>query len=92
MSDIAERYRRLAGAFEERIAAVPAERWEDPSPGVDDDPLGACGDAGEVEAVTAEARRFGDAFRSPGVCGPEVEVPADASPHDKLLAFYGRRP
>jgi uncharacterized protein (TIGR03086 family) len=182
MSDIAERYRRLAGTFEERIAAVPADRWEDPSPcedwtardvvrhvvdtqalflgfvgreagelpGVDDDPLGAfagarrvvqadlddaeqaqvgfegffgpttfeaavdrflCGDlvvhgwdlaratgldehidAGDVEAVTAEARRFGDAFRSPGVCGPEVEVPADASAKDKLLAFYGRRP
>ncbi len=32
MSDIAERYRRLAGTFEERIAAVPADRWEDPSP------------------------------------------------------------
>jgi hypothetical protein len=44
MSDIAERYRRLAG------------------------------------------------FRSPGVCGPEVEVRADASAKDKLLAFYGRRP
>jgi hypothetical protein len=27
-----------------------------------------------------------------GVCGPAVEVPADASEQDKLLATLGRRP
>jgi len=32
MSDIADRYRRLADSFEATIAAVPPERWGDPSP------------------------------------------------------------
>lgn len=32
MSDIADRYRRLAGAFTGTVAAVPADRWESPSP------------------------------------------------------------
>jgi uncharacterized protein (TIGR03086 family) len=32
MSEIADRYRTLAAAMEERIAAVPAERWSDPAP------------------------------------------------------------
>jgi uncharacterized protein (TIGR03086 family) len=31
-------------------------------------------------------------LRSPGVCGPAVSVPADASPQDKLIAFLGRTP
>lgn len=31
-------------------------------------------------------------FRMPGVCGPKVEVPDDASISDKLVAFAGRRP
>jgi uncharacterized protein (TIGR03086 family) len=33
-----------------------------------------------------------EAMRGPGAFGPEVEVAADASPQDKLLAFLGRRP
>ena len=45
----------------------------------------------EAERVLAGARAFGDAFRSPGVCGPEVEVPEDADLQTRLLAFYGRR-
>jgi uncharacterized protein (TIGR03086 family) len=32
MREVAERYRRLSGAFAARIATVPADRWEDPSP------------------------------------------------------------
>ena len=32
MSDVSERYGRLAKAFEGTIAAVPADRWENPSP------------------------------------------------------------
>jgi uncharacterized protein (TIGR03086 family) len=31
-------------------------------------------------------------LRTPGVCGPRVEVPEDASPQDKLIAFLGRTP
>ena len=32
MSSIADHYRLLAGAFTETVEAVPADRWEDPSP------------------------------------------------------------
>jgi uncharacterized protein (TIGR03086 family) len=32
MSDTADRYRRLSGFFAETVAAVPADRWEAPSP------------------------------------------------------------
>jgi uncharacterized protein (TIGR03086 family) len=32
MSEIAERYRRLSELFAARIAAVPPDRWQDPSP------------------------------------------------------------
>jgi uncharacterized protein (TIGR03086 family) len=31
-------------------------------------------------------------LRMPGVCGPAVHVPDDASPQDKLIAFLGRNP
>jgi uncharacterized protein (TIGR03086 family) len=31
-------------------------------------------------------------IRMPGVCGPAIEVPADASPTDKLVGFMGRQP
>ena len=32
MSDIADRYRRLSGEFAAKVAAVPADRWDSPSP------------------------------------------------------------
>ena len=32
MSDVSERYARLAGAFAEKVAAVPEDRWENLSP------------------------------------------------------------
>ncbi len=32
MSDIADRYRRLAAAFTEKVAAVPPDRWAEQSP------------------------------------------------------------
>jgi uncharacterized protein (TIGR03086 family) len=32
MTETADRYRRLAGDFGAKIAAVPADRWESPSP------------------------------------------------------------
>ena len=42
--------------------------------------------------MLAGARELGDAFRGPGVCGPEVEVPDDADIQTRLVAFYGRTP
>jgi uncharacterized protein (TIGR03086 family) len=32
MSDIAERYARVSGQFTERVRAVPADAWDNPSP------------------------------------------------------------
>jgi uncharacterized protein (TIGR03086 family) len=32
MSDIAERFARITGQFSERVRAVPAEAWDNPSP------------------------------------------------------------
>jgi len=31
-------------------------------------------------------------LRMPGVCGPAVSIPDDATPQDKLIAFLGRNP
>jgi uncharacterized protein (TIGR03086 family) len=181
MSEVSERYARLSSGFADKIAAVPADRWESPSPcegwtardivrhsvgnmgtflgfvheaagegpTVDDDPLGAWNsarrpvqkilddparagtefdgffgrttfesavdrfvnmdlvvhswdlaratgldehlDPSDVERVAKQSVEFGAMLRSPGVCGPEVEAPADADAQTKLLAFLGRR-
>jgi uncharacterized protein (TIGR03086 family) len=32
MTDISERFRRVAASFTERVDAVPADRWDNPSP------------------------------------------------------------
>src|SRR3954470_5525887 len=32
MSDISERYERVTGQFTERVRAVPADAWDNPSP------------------------------------------------------------
>lgn len=40
MSEIADRYRRLAGALTDTVAAVPADRWASPSPCEDWDARG----------------------------------------------------
>jgi len=46
----------------------------------------------EVTRVSEDAQSLADSLRMGGVCGPEVEVPVDASDQDKLLARLGRRP
>ena len=46
----------------------------------------------EVERIGTRLRALGDAVRGPGVFGPEVEVPADASDQDRFLGFIGRHP
>jgi len=46
----------------------------------------------EVRRVHADALTLADSLRMGGVCGPEVEVPADAPEQDKLLALLGRTP
>lgn len=184
MTEITDRYRRLADGFTSRVAAVPPDdpRWESPSPcegwsardvvkhlidahdmffgliehkvpapsPVEDGPLAAwaetrdamvaaledpgvasteyegffgvsrwdhsvdrfiTGDVlihtwdlsrglgvddtlpgDEVEKFRAAAEGFGDAARQPGVFGPEVAAPPDATEQEKLLAFLGRDP
>lgn len=54
--------------------------------------LDATLDAGEARAALAAYESLGDSVRSPGVFGPPVEVPSDASEQNRLLAFTGRDP
>jgi uncharacterized protein (TIGR03086 family) len=49
-------------------------------------------DADEAVIVLAGYGPLGDNVRNPRVFGPEVPVPDDASPQDRLLAFTGRDP
>jgi uncharacterized protein (TIGR03086 family) len=49
-------------------------------------------DPDELPRLWQTAESFGEAIRSERVCGPAVEVPADAPEQDRLLAFLGRRP
>lgn len=46
----------------------------------------------DVHEVYERVRDLGETFRSNGVCGPEVEVPADAPEQDRLLGLLGRTP
>lgn len=46
----------------------------------------------EVHQAFEAAAAFGDNLRYPGVCGPEVPVPADAPEQDRLLGLLGRDP
>jgi uncharacterized protein (TIGR03086 family) len=45
-----------------------------------------------VEECMGVVKGAGDMLRMPGVCGPPVEVPDDASAQDKFIAFMGRTP
>lgn len=46
----------------------------------------------QIEWLRTRADGFGDALRMPGICGPEVTVPDDATPQEQLLAWLGRDP
>ena len=45
-----------------------------------------------VERYHGNLRKAGDALRIPGMFGPEVEAPADATPAEAFIAFAGRDP
>jgi uncharacterized protein (TIGR03086 family) len=45
----------------------------------------------EVARLSEEVAGFGEAARSPGVFGPEIDVPPDADPQTALLGQLGRR-
>lgn len=42
--------------------------------------------------LQVDVPRFGDTLRTPGVCGPAIELASGASDQDRLLALLGRRP
>ena len=46
----------------------------------------------EIERIRTDAAGFGQAMRMPGVIGPELPAPADATDQDRLLAWLGRDP
>lgn len=48
-------------------------------------------DADEINHIRASLERLGDNMRQPGLFGPEVAVPDDASQQTRVLAFVGRR-
>jgi len=46
----------------------------------------------DLDRIQAQMASVGDAVRSPGIYGPEVPVPDDASAQDRFLAWTGRQP
>jgi uncharacterized protein (TIGR03086 family) len=48
-------------------------------------------DPEDVARVRANTESIGEAIRSPGAFGPEVEPPSGADDQTRLLAFLGRR-
>lgn len=49
-------------------------------------------DDDELARLRAGAEGFGDAMRMPGIFGPEVPAPVDASAQERFLAWIGRDP
>ena len=49
-------------------------------------------DPGLVERYHGNLRKAGDSIRVPGLFGPAVEPPADATPAEAFIAFTGRNP
>jgi uncharacterized protein (TIGR03086 family) len=48
-------------------------------------------DDADVRRVREDSAKFGDAIRSSGAMGPEVEAPPDADEQTRMLAYLGRR-
>ncbi len=48
-------------------------------------------DPDDLRSAYEMAQGFGEMARSPGVFGPEVDVPDDADERARMLAFMGRR-
>lgn len=46
----------------------------------------------ELDQIEESIAGFGEAIRGEGVCGPAVEVSADASRQDRLIGLTGRDP
>lgn len=46
--------------------------------------------AADLAWVDQVAHSLGDSLRMPGVCGPAIDVPADADEQTRVLAFLGR--
>ena len=49
-------------------------------------------DADELVRIRASGEQFGEAARMPGIFGPELPAPADATEQERLLAWMGRDP
>jgi uncharacterized protein (TIGR03086 family) len=49
-------------------------------------------DPDEVASMLSGIEQYDEALRVGGQYGPRVDVPADADPQTRLLAFLGRRP
>lgn len=45
----------------------------------------------DLAAAAALAERMGERIHGPGICGPAIEVPADADEQTRVLAMLGRR-
>lgn len=100
MSDIADRYRRLAHRFTTVVDADTVDAfmsadlvihaWDVARAAGLPDPEEMPAD--EVERLDTNLRGMGDALRGPGAFGPEVPVSDDAPAQDRLLGFLGRRP
>jgi len=49
-------------------------------------------DVADIAHARSAMEPMGDIVRSPGIFGPAIDVPADASPQDSFLAWTGRQP
>jgi hypothetical protein len=97
MTEISERYARLADAFAAKIASVPSDRWATQSPCEGWTARDVVGHVVSSQGLILGlvGRSLGDipsADDDPQAFGPEVEAPAGADEQGRLLAFLGRTP
>ncbi len=52
--------------------------------------VGTVWDEGELDLLDAATAEMGEAIRMEGICGPPVEVPADADRQARILGYLGR--